>query len=358
MSLKKNKTLSSVNERKNKQINYISVLSVIAAISVVFLHTNGAFWQFSTERYWFTANIIECVFYFAVPVFFMISGATLIDYRERYDTKTFFKKRISKTFIPFICWSIIALIYQIYGHKSIDINTLNFKMVYNGIVSASYCGIYWFFPTLFCVYLCIPVFSAIEKSKRKEVFTYLFVCSFIFNNLLPFINSVFNLGFNLPIYITVGSGYLLYIILGYLLHNNEVSKKIEYTIYILGILGLLLHIIGTYKLSMEASLIVKTFKEYNNVPCILYSMAIFLFIKKYSIKIKNKLFYKTINFLKDYTFPLYLVHMYVLEIITLKFNLNNLSILYRLGMPFIVIPISIAIVYIIRKIPIIKKIVP
>ena len=184
MGIKKNKKLELTDNKNFKAINYISVLSVIAAISVVILHTNGAFWQFSTERYWFTANIIECIFYFAVPVFFMISGATLIDYRERYDTKTFFKKRISKTLIPFICWSIIALVYQIYGHKSIDINTLDIKTIYNGIVNTSYCGVYWFFPSLFCVYLCIPIFSAIEKSKRKEVFTYLFICGFIFNNLL------------------------------------------------------------------------------------------------------------------------------------------------------------------------------
>ena len=73
--------------------NYITALNVFAALAVVFLHTNKCFWRFSAERYWATANIIESFFYFAVPVFFMISGATLIDYRERYDTKTFFKKR-------------------------------------------------------------------------------------------------------------------------------------------------------------------------------------------------------------------------------------------------------------------------
>ena len=65
-----------------------------------------------------------------------------------------------------------------------------------------------------------------------------------------------------------------------------------------------------------------------------------------------------INFLKDYTFPLYLIHMFILEVITLAFNLNNISIVYRLGMPFVVILISILLVYIMRKIPIIKKIVP
>ena len=81
-----------MNVEKSNEIFYISVLAVLSTFAVVFLHSNGCFWAFSKSRYWLTANIIESVFYFAVPIFFMISGATLINYKERYDTKTFFKK--------------------------------------------------------------------------------------------------------------------------------------------------------------------------------------------------------------------------------------------------------------------------
>ena len=79
------------------KIEYLDVLNVIAMFAVVMLHANGCFWTYSTDRYWFEANIIESVMYFGVPVFFMISGATLLDYRERYSTKDFFIKRIKKT---------------------------------------------------------------------------------------------------------------------------------------------------------------------------------------------------------------------------------------------------------------------
>lgn len=81
---------------------YITVLSVLSCIAVVYLHINDCFWNFSYENYWISANIIESIFYFAVPVFFMISGCTLIDYRNKYSTKIYFKKRINKTLIPFI----------------------------------------------------------------------------------------------------------------------------------------------------------------------------------------------------------------------------------------------------------------
>lgn len=76
-----------------KDTRYITVLSVLSSLAVVFLHTNGCFWGgVGHNARWISANIIESLFYFAVPIFFMISGATLLDYRKRYDTKTFVKK--------------------------------------------------------------------------------------------------------------------------------------------------------------------------------------------------------------------------------------------------------------------------
>lgn len=79
-----------------KNMKFITLESVIAAYSVITLHTNGVFWNFSYEHYWLTANIIECIFYFAVPIFFMITGATLLDYYERYSTREFLIKRVKK----------------------------------------------------------------------------------------------------------------------------------------------------------------------------------------------------------------------------------------------------------------------
>lgn len=111
-----------MNNKLYKKKDYLTLLSVISAISVVILHTNGCFWIFNKERYWTTANIIECIFYFAVPVFFMISGATLLEYNEKYSTKTYIKKRIRKTVIPFLIWSIFGLLFCILYKKMCKLN--------------------------------------------------------------------------------------------------------------------------------------------------------------------------------------------------------------------------------------------
>lgn len=343
--------------KQNNNIEYISYLSVISAIAVIILHTNGVFWSFSKARLWITANIIECVFYFAVPIFFMITGITLLDYRNRYDTKSYFKKRITKTVIPFIIWSLISIAYRLIVGTT-NINDLSLINIINGILSTKYLSIYWFFIPLFQIYLCIPFLSIIDKKNRNNIYIYIISTFLILNTIIPFINSIFNIGLTTPLSFTIVTQYLIYVLLGYLLNNHNISKKQETIIYILGIIGLLMHIIGTQYLSFKANSIITTYKGYCNVPCILYSIAIFTFVKNRLYIIKNNITAKIINILKKYTFSLYLMHWFIIDISIRLFNLNNHSIIFRLGFPFIIIPICVGITYIIRKIPILKRIVP
>lgn len=343
-----------IDLKNNKE--YITLLSVISMISVVILHTNGCFWNYSNSRYWFTANIIESVFYFAVPVFFMITGVNLLDYRKKYSTKEYFKKRFFKTFLPFIIWSLIGLLFQLFYVKDININQLNFTFIWNGLFDTKFISIYWFFIPLFVVYLVIPVLSAIDDKYKKNIYIYVIIMIFIINSLLPLILKCFNISLSIPILLNIGNPYILYVLIGYLLDKYEIKRKYVRLIYFLAVVGLLTHIIGTYVLSTKANEIINTFKGYNNVPCILYSVGVFVFIKQFSIK---KLFIlKITNFVGKYTYGIYLIHWYIMIFIRDIFSLSQGSILYRLGLPFVIIPVCILIILILRKIPFLKKIVP
>lgn len=85
----------------------------------------------------------------------------------------------------------------------------------------------------------------------------------------------FNEGFEMP---AVG-GYLIYTLLGYWIDNYELSKKWRCVIYAAALGGFLLMLVGTQILSLKNGTVDTTFKEYRNVPCILYSTGIFLFFK-------------------------------------------------------------------------------
>ena len=57
--------------------------------------------------------LVEVGFYWAVPIFLMLSGATLMNYREKYSTKTFFSKRLSRVVFPWIFWSFVMLTQKV-----------------------------------------------------------------------------------------------------------------------------------------------------------------------------------------------------------------------------------------------------
>lgn len=335
----------------------LTFLRVICAYAVITLHTNGQFWNFSsTEKYWLTANVIESVFYFAVPIFFMITGITLINYQDRYSTKEYFLKRISKTLIPYIAWSFIGVIamYFMKGNNSITL-----KYVINGLLNGDIIAVYWFFPALFCIYLSLPLFAAIDKAKRKCLFQYLFVSAFLINVLIPFMKNISGMDIAWPYSVGVISGNMIWIVAGVLLYWYPPEKKIKCFIVCLGVIGLFVHIIGTYKLSMVAGNVVQTYKGYSNLPSILYSMGAFVVLTEIGRKImKVEILQKVINFLGKYAFAIYLMHWYVMQVLEKILGADTKSIIWRLGAPIIIEIIVIVITYVLRYIPLVKRIVP
>lgn len=103
------------------RIIYFDILNVISCMAVVCLHANGFVHTFIKDDWWWLRVLVEVVCYFAVPVFFMLTGATLLNYRKRYSTKTFYKKRLLRTFAPFVFWSIVFYsLYWLSDHPAIE----------------------------------------------------------------------------------------------------------------------------------------------------------------------------------------------------------------------------------------------
>ena len=337
---------------------HITALSVFACFGVVCMHT-GSFWSFSKSLNWIAGNAVESFFYFAVPVFLMISGATLINYRKRYTTAEYFKKRISKTLIPFLFWSIFALFFNriLWGAGSVSFNPLD---IINSVINTKYVGIYYFFIVLFSVYLSIPVISLIPEESRRKGFLYIIVTAFTVNSLLPFILSLtggrINHNGNFSFYAC--GGYMFYPIIGYYLENYELSKKAKAAIFTLGFLSLAVHFFGTWMLSWKAGEIVKTFKGYTSVFCILYSSAVYLLFKLFPFERLPKFIISAIEFFSGQTFGIYLIHMLLIRLAISKFNFSPVNPIARLVYAVFLFLLSGIIIKILQKIPFVKRLVP
>ncbi len=125
-----------------KRLYYIDILNITACFAVILLHSTGAVFSFSETPTWFLSMFLQAVGHFSIPVFFMLTGATLLNYRERYSTKDFFRKRFLRIFVPFVLWSTIMLLWK-YGIGTFTISS--FQQVAGAYLNNGIENIYWFF---------------------------------------------------------------------------------------------------------------------------------------------------------------------------------------------------------------------
>lgn len=351
-------------ENNKKYILYFDLLNIFACFAVVALHVNGAVHTFAKTGNWVSCMFIEALFYFAVPVFFMLTGATLMNYRKRYDTGAFFKKRFFKTFVPFMIWSIIGICWSIFYTKGMKISDINTPAKFiSAVINCKGMGIYWFFPALFSVYLTIPLFSLIDEDKRigkKGIFTYLILVYIVLNVILPFVCRLTGIQWNSALNAVSCGGYVVWFLIGYLLANTDINKKFRILIYILGLIGFFMYFYLTVQNSFKTGKFDKTYAGYMNIPAMLMGTAVFVFFKygKWNFIDKHEKAVRFVRNLSSASFGVYLIHYYLKDFSIRHFGIDPRSTLYRIVGTFIIYGLSVIIVRVIQKIPVIRKMVP
>lgn len=284
----------------------------------------------------------------------MISGVNLIDYREKYDTKTFFKKRLVKIFVPFLFWSVVWLLItkQYRGKDIIDI----FELIINTKVQ----GVYWFFIPLFATYLSIPVFGFIDKSDRKKVYSYVVGLSLIFVATIPLVCKLLKFNYNYGLTPYISSGYLIYVLLGYLLFNcYQFTLKQRRIIYFIGMLGLCSRLLTVMFWSLEAGKIVNVMGGYTALPTVAYSIAVFVFFQYDIEKVVSLDCLRKFDLTKvsGYSFGVYLLHMFFVGYLPRVFHFSNHSIWWRTIGVLVVYGLCVMSVMMLKKIPWLRKVV-
>lgn len=335
--------------------NYISILNVLACIGVVILHTFET--GYTSDANFVFEVLIRAIAYCAVPVFFMITGATLIDYRERYDTKTFFKKRLLKVIIPLIIWSIIYFIINFFKGK-FSINDLSFKFVFEYFFLVKTNPIFWFFVVIIGIYLAIPVISLIPQETRRKAFLYIIIITFVFNQFLPDLLYHLNLNYNYDLKFPLTySGWISFIFIGYYIDKYEIVKKHRVIIYVLGIIGFLTMVVPTIFISYHKNESCSWFDEYYDAPCVLYSASVFLFFKS---KINNNQIVTKImpffNFVAPTTLGIYVLHIAIRDFLRYFYTYSYFGM--NLVLTLSILTICFIVVKIVQKIPGLRYIFP
>ena len=344
---------------KAKRIIYIDILNIIAILAVVILHQNGIVHQFFNSRAWYTSLVFECCFYFAVPLFLMISGAMLMPYREKYDTKTFFKKRALKVLIPAIFWIVFMFVWRIFVVKNLTVNDWSIKNILNMVFSNIEEPTYYFLFLILGAYLTVPVISRLAKVEYRKTLWYLVIVFFIFNAFVPNLLKLFGISYNADLELMIGQ-WAMYMVLGYLLSTQDIKKEYRIVLYILTIFSVAYRYITTVLLSVDSGEIIKTTWGYGQFHAILLASSVFVFIKNMNLKWleKKERILDLLSKVAGCSFGVYLVHKIVMYYEISIIGIDVKSIWWRTLGFVMTYMISLGIVLILKRIPVLKRVVP
>ena len=332
--------------------NYFDYLRVLACCTVVMTHV------FVTAKTDFPnhsliedniSQIVAWCLHFAVPIFFMITGALFLKKKDEINIKIYFKKYILKYLLAIFTfgWGF-AIIEEIFNKNFSAIMPLTALI---NTIEGNTWNHMWYLYTLVGIMAFIPIVKIIvEKNAKwlKYILLLLFISSFIF----PLISTY--TGKNIGIEIPIKSEYLTYVILGYFLSEkrDNISKLKLACVMVLCfiILG-----ISVYLYQIRGISYFQSIGDYNSLVIMLLSISIFLIFKSINFK-SNKL----ILDISCNSYGIYLIHMFWINFIYkfLEYNIyGNLIILKTLVVFISVLILSLISTKMIKKFPLINKII-
>lgn len=317
-----------IKESSYERIYYMDILRIMAITAVILVHiasnpTDQL--QFIGTTHWWIADIINGSLRWTIPIFFMLSGALLLDSKKEEDIVHFYKRSFKRLGIPFIVWSVIYFLLKYYCFKynepveGIAMVGIFFKEF---LVDDIYSHL-WFMYSIIGMYFISPFLKKMVRSlSKKELLIILWawvVVSFIYPQICRIYNMITNSEIQIRIFeLPFLMGYAGYFILGYYLKKYDVKKKTKFIIYILGFISSVIVAPLTYLVSINKTSLDEQFFEHFVVISLFMAMAVFILIKDINWKeILNDNMKKIIVSLSSSTFGIYFVHL-VVEVLILS----------------------------------------
>lgn len=326
---------------------YLDYLRVCATFCVVILHVSAGNWSYLPvfKFDWQVLNVYNGFVRFCVPIFFMISGALMLDEKYDFNFEKLFKKNILKIVTAFSLWSLFyVLIDFLSGEKSIKT-----------LIKSALTGHYhmWFLFAIIGIYLLIPILR--KLSADENLLKYAIILTFILVFGVNIVKS-FKLTNFFGVYIEnslkLNFGYITYFLTGYYISKTDISKKTTKVLYILGVLSIFFTIYTTKIVSINQNQAISTFYSYLMPNVFFVAVFIFLLFKSLFNNKKSDIIFN----ISKLCFGVYLIHPFVLSVIYKYVTILSFNAIYSVMIiSFLAFFISLIIIYFISKIPFLNK---
>lgn len=235
---------------ETNKLLHLEFLRIIAIILVLFNHTGeygfGLFKQCENSMFYGFYMFLAVACKVAVPLFWMISGALLIDKEE--ELKEVYCKRIFKYFIVLLLFSFIRLLYSnIKNGAGYDI-VWYFKKLY----MSEWATAYWYLYAYLGMLILLPIIRKMAKNMSDVEFMYLFFVTLLIRGVLPVFEyliigkcGVINQNFK-GMFFSIN---IVYFLMGYFMEKRikeeDLSNKKAVVLGIMGFLSIIITCVMT-----------------------------------------------------------------------------------------------------------------
>lgn len=294
---------------KNYNIEFLRVLSCFLVVCIhVANYYSRSYGKISEGSYIFSI-IINGASRIAVPIFFMISGALLIDETPRIKKSV---RRVGNIFFTLVVWSVIYYVWNLwYRNQPYDFRLLFAEPVKRHL---------WFLYALLGMYITLPFWQCMLKNMPKILMKYFVLLWFLFLTV-NYILALCHLEITYQIPLVGTSCYLGYFIMGYVVKCliGEIHFKKRACLAIAGVASALT-VLVTYLSTVEKGVHVECFLEYRNILMAISATGVFVAVMKdvnYQFTGWKK---KWIDLISKHSFTIYLAHILFLDIVKKEMN--------------------------------------
>lgn len=348
----------------NRKIGY-DILRIFACFGVIINHSILIYDQYGMipNWKWIIVNAIFCLCKTAVTIYLLLSAALLLKKEEDY--KTWFFKRILRMCLILLVWSVV----YINTNNGVSGNSL-LVTIFSSIEKEASLHL-WYLYMFIGICIMLPFLRKMVSQMSKKDWNVFIIIWLVFGGFIPYYNA-FTPQYPLLLspYFSVGflSGYVAIYIIGYKIDSLEINKRRFFVSIILFLTSWTVNVIGTYYMSVKNQFAARNFDSPIILPVVLSACAI-LYISKYVNEYfseKTCKIFTLIAELSKCTLGIYLVHPLILNwiwsqntnLLYIKFFSHYTIFIHQfLFLNIIVFVISAIVVYIIRKIPILKIII-
>ncbi len=341
----------------NSKKIYLEWLRIIAMLLVIYNHSGLRGYNLYTvtdkiSSFWLSITM-HSICKVAVPVFLMISGVTLLSKEESY--KALFQKRILKYIFIILLFGTL----QYFRYLRTGKVAFTFNAWFTSVFTNPVLDIYWFLYAYLGFLLLLPILRKAARSMQEKDYFYLYVLHII-SCTLPFIGFFTGLFLNSTIFQL--TNIVVYPLLGYGIdkYGHQIPKKCYLISFIVPVI---LSTTGSaYYLYLHPNLI-------GSLPTILQQftplVACGLFgLVRLSKNICNTsgTAAKIVSAVGSTVFGVYLIEDIVrkqVEKLFVACKLDNFPEMFVVGILFTIVAFAISslIIYLVRLIPFVKKII-